>query len=65
MVFGTAAVGWIALTMVFAFGIWLIGLDSPHCIGGVDFAESPMKFTDAYQLSWTTFGTIVCDVFTV
>ncbi|CAB9512074.1 expressed unknown protein [Seminavis robusta] len=58
VVFGTAAIGWIAMTFLFAFVIWVIGAFKPHCIGGVDFALSPGRFMDAYQLSWTTFSTV-------
>lgn len=66
VVFGTAAIGWLAMTFVFAFLIFILGWFSPYCIGGPDYADSPAKFMDAYQLSWTTFSTVVgtdcCDL---
>ena len=59
MVFGTAAIGWLGLIFIFAFFYWIIGSIQGHCIGGVVFENSTAPFVDAYQLSWTTFSTVV------
>lgn len=59
-VFGTAAIGWFALTISFALVFWVLGTIQPECIGGVDYKNisSGAKFVDAYQMSWTTFSTV-------
>jgi hypothetical protein len=60
VVFGSAAVAWLILTSVFAILIFLVALMTPKCIGGIDIESSPSPLMDAYQLSWTTFSTVVC-----
>jgi hypothetical protein len=64
VVFGSAAAAWLSMTTAFAVLIWIIGQVTPQCIGGVDFQTSPAGFLDAYQLSWTTFATVVCLILT-
>jgi hypothetical protein len=49
----SAAIGFLTLTMGFAFLIWRIGHRHPKCIGGID--PDSDYFTDAFALSWTTF----------
>lgn len=41
----SAALGFLGLTMIFAFFIWRIGVRHPQCIGGVDFEND--YFMDA------------------
>ncbi|KAL7560430.1 hypothetical protein ACA910_016179 [Epithemia clementina (nom. ined.)] len=52
----SAFLGFLALTLLFALAIWILGHKHPKCIGGVDFETD--YFTDAYHLSWTTFSTV-------
>lgn len=60
VVFGCAAIGWLALTFLFAFFIYILGELQPYCIGSVySHKDSPNPFSDAYELSWTTFSTVV------
>lgn len=49
----SAAVGFLVLTVGFAFLIWRVGHRHPECIGGIDFDTD--YFADAFALSWTTF----------
>jgi len=58
-VFIATAFGWLTVTSIFAFFIWIIATFQPYCIGGVEFENSTSKFVDSYQLSWTTFSTVV------
>jgi hypothetical protein len=53
----SAALGFMIITLVFAFIIWAIGMFRPTCINGID--PDSNYFTDAFQLSWTTFATVV------
>jgi hypothetical protein len=61
-VLGSAAVWFFGLTMLFAVGIYAIGMNKPTCIhaNGADFGTATGAFGDAYTLSWTTFSTVVC-----
>lgn len=59
LVFGAGALAWFAMTFFFAFIIWIIGSVQGQCIGGVVFENSTSPFMDAYQMSWTTFSTVV------
>ena len=59
IVFGSAAIGFLCMTFLFALLIYLLGILWPYCVGGVDFETDRAPFMDAYQLSWTTFSTVV------
>jgi hypothetical protein len=62
----SAAVGFFALTLMFAVVIYLAGSVYPECITCYDreFGSNGFwgNFADAYTLSWTTFATVVCIV---
>ena len=56
------AMGFFAVTTFFALCVWALTFVHPTCIGGVTFA--PTDFIDFFELSWTTFATVVSyDVF--
>lgn len=55
--FLSAACAFFGLCTLFAIGIWAIGHRHPSCIGGPEF--NPEFFIDAFELSWTTFSTVV------
>jgi hypothetical protein len=61
MVMSSAALGFFALTLLFAALILWSGRNRPECIhvNGISFGNSTNQFGDAYFLSWTTFSTVV------
>lgn len=62
----SAACGWFTFITIFAVGIWAIGLRRPTCIGipsDEDGKRPPLEFIDSFELSWTTFSTVVGSIF--
>ena len=59
----TGALGFYILTLFFALLIFASGINHPDCVhvNGQTFGQSGAgnRFSDAYELSWTTFSTVV------
>lgn len=53
------------LILVFAVFIILAGYMDPECvrIGGQEFGANDTRLADAFVLSWTTFSTVVRNIF--
>ena len=63
----SAALGFLGLTMIFAFFIWRIGVRHPQCIGGVDFEndyfmDAVSNFHTCRKLSPSPSPSTVCDL---
>lgn len=56
--FIVAMMGFWALTNIFALLILGALSLNPQCLGGASFNRSD-RYTDSFQLSWTTFSTVV------
>jgi hypothetical protein len=54
----TAVICFLCMTNLFGLFVWITGQRNPDCIGGFDAGYE--NYVDAFQLSWTTFTTVVC-----
>ena len=60
-VIGSLTAFYLAFVTLFAILAYVVGRIEPNClyVGSLNFAESGYYFIDAFQVSWTTFSTVV------